>query len=140
MEQDTVGPETPAITIARSEHAALARLAEAMLGRSSAVAEQVLKELDRAVVLDDGEVGPEVVRIGSTVTFATDGAAARTVELVYPGEADISRGRVSVMTPIGAALLGLSAGQEIAFEGADGRERRLSVREVQPQAQGVPLP
>ena len=45
-----------------------------------------------------------------------------------------------LMDPIGAALLGLSAGQEIAFEGADGRERRLSVREVQPQAQGVPLP
>ena len=54
----------------------------------------------------------------------------QTVTLVYPGEADIARGRISVLTPIGAALIGLSAGQSIDWETRSGSIKRLTVLDV----------
>ena len=57
--------------------------------------------------------------------------APQTAELVFPKDADISRQRISVLTPVGAALLGLSAGQSIEWAARDGRVRRLSVIAVQ---------
>ena len=53
-------------------------------------------------------------------------------ELVYPGRADISEGRISIMTPIGAALIGLAEGQSIAWTARDGKAHRLTVLKVDP--------
>jgi regulator of nucleoside diphosphate kinase len=50
---------------------------------------------------------------------------------VLPPEADISAGRISVLTPIGAALIGLSPGQSIDWETRDGRVGRLTVESVE---------
>jgi regulator of nucleoside diphosphate kinase len=50
--------------------------------------------------------------------------------LVYPKSADIEAGRISVLTPIGAALIGLSAGQAISFATPSGELRSLTVVEV----------
>jgi regulator of nucleoside diphosphate kinase len=52
------------------------------------------------------------------------------VTLVYPGEADISQGRVSVLTPIGTALIGLGVGKSIAWETRTGELRQLTVMQV----------
>jgi regulator of nucleoside diphosphate kinase len=68
--------------------------------------------------------------MGSTVAFRSDDGQQRQVTLVYPGEADFARGRVSVLTPIGAALIGLSPGQSIAWTARDGRQHRLTVLSV----------
>jgi regulator of nucleoside diphosphate kinase len=54
----------------------------------------------------------------------------KQVRLVYPNAADIDAGRVSVLTPIGAALIGLSAGQAISFETPSGEQRSLTVLDV----------
>jgi regulator of nucleoside diphosphate kinase len=53
---------------------------------------------------------------------------------VYPGEADIAQNRVSILTPIGAALIGLSVGQSIAWSARDGRQQVLTVLSVEPPA------
>ncbi|WP_407649143.1 GreA/GreB family elongation factor [Devosia algicola] len=50
--------------------------------------------------------------------------------MVYPVQADISRGRVSVLTPVGAALIGLRTGQSITWETRDGRNNVLTVLSV----------
>jgi regulator of nucleoside diphosphate kinase len=56
------------------------------------------------------------------------------VQLVYPAEADIEAGRISILTPIGAGLIGLREGQSILWPDREGRERRLTVvRVTQPQ-------
>ena len=68
--------------------------------------------------------------MGAAVRFSLDGAEPRTVRLVYPGEADIEQGRISVLTPVGAALIGLTAGQSIEWTDRDGKSRSLSVLEV----------
>ena len=120
----------PTITIARSEHARLSNLADMLAERDPHAAEQLATELDRAKVVDDARVAPGVMRMGSVAEFRIDDEAPQTAELVFPGDADISRQRISVLTPVGAALLGLSAGQSIAWAARDGRLRRLSVLAV----------
>jgi regulator of nucleoside diphosphate kinase len=73
----------------------------------------------------------DVVTIGAEVTFrdAVTGAD-ETVRVVLPQDASIDDGRVSVLAPIGAALIGLSVGQRIDWRLADGRVRHIEVREV----------
>jgi regulator of nucleoside diphosphate kinase len=68
--------------------------------------------------------------MGSTVEFRSDTGQQRRVTLVYPGEADFAQGRISILTPIGAALIGLSPGQSIAWTSRDGRQHRLTVLSV----------
>lgn len=68
--------------------------------------------------------------MGSTLRFTSDLGEDRQVTLVFPGEADIAEGKVSVTTPIGAALIGLSAGQSIDWTARDGRVHRLTVESV----------
>jgi regulator of nucleoside diphosphate kinase len=95
------------------------------------VAEELTAELDRARVVADASMRDDVVRMGSTLSYATDTGETRTVTLVFPAEADISAGRVSILTPIGAALIGLSPGQSIDWEARDGRVHRLTVESVE---------
>ena len=120
----------PAITTTRSDHERLSRLAESYLARTPQVAEELLAELDRARIIDDGRIAADVVRMGSSLRFTSDLGEDRQVTLVFPGEADIAEGKVSVLTPIGAALIGLSVGQSIDWTARDGRVHRLTVESV----------
>ena len=69
--------------------------------------------------------------MGATVQFLDEvSGRRRTVELVYPQDADIAADRISVLTPIGAGLIGLSEGQTIAWPDRDGHTRLLRILEV----------
>lgn len=127
----TMGRRKPAITITRTEHEKLVRLAEIRAAKGSETAEELLAELDRARIVDDRRIASGVVRMGSAVSYSTDAGEARTVTLVFPGEADIAEGKISVLTPIGAALIGLSASQSISWTSRDGRIHRLTVEHVE---------
>jgi regulator of nucleoside diphosphate kinase len=120
----------PAITITNSDHEKLTRLAESFISRNTAVADQLLDELERARVVENGKLRANVVKMGSTLRFTTDGGEDRTVTLVFPDEADIAEGRISILTPVGIALIGLSSGQSIDWTARDGRSRRLTVESV----------
>jgi len=68
-------------------------------------------ELDRASVLPKGRVADDTVRMGSRLEYRDETlGTVRTATLVYPDEADISQGKISVLTPVGIALIGLKAG------------------------------
>lgn len=121
----------PAITVTRSDYERLSRLADAHAERNPQVAEELLAELDRARVVQDDRLEAGVVRMGSTLRFVSDLGEYRTVTLVFPGEADIATGKISILTPIGAALIGLAAGQSIDWTARDGRVHRLTVEMVQ---------
>ncbi|MBN9074093.1 MAG: nucleoside diphosphate kinase regulator [Rhizobiales bacterium] len=122
----------PVITIGETEHEKLTRLAEAAGERIAQVADELLAELDRSHVVKDGKLPADVVRMGSTFRYVTDAGDDRTVTLVYPGEADIAAGKISILTPSGVALIGLSPGQSIDWEARDGRRHRLTVQSVEP--------
>lgn len=132
MTEHTANRRKPAITICQTDYEKLTRLADTALQRNQPAAEDLLAELDRAKVVADNRLKEGVARMGSTLRYTTDSGEDRTVTLVYPGEADISSGRISILTPIGAALIGLSHGQSIEWEARDGRVRRLTVESVEP--------
>jgi regulator of nucleoside diphosphate kinase len=104
---------------------------EAIAEASPATAEFLAREIDRATVVPDTETLQDIVGMESEVVFRDDATGQqKRVVLVYPKDADIERGRISIVTPIGAALIGLSAGQAISFETPSGGLRSLSVLEV----------
>ncbi len=88
-------------------------------------------EIERAQTASPDKIGADVVTMGAHVTFADEASGQkRVVQLVYPGEADIEAGRISILTPIGAALIGLSVGQSILWPDRAGKERALTILEV----------
>jgi len=125
----------PPLVVGAVDHRNLISLALAMEKATPEVSEALLAELDRARVVPQDKVPPKTVRMGSSVVFRTNGAGERRVTLVLPGEADIDAGRISVMTPIGAALIGLSTGQSIQWRARDGREQELTIVEVDPSGE-----
>jgi regulator of nucleoside diphosphate kinase len=131
----------PRIVVAKTDYARLTGLAESALTRDSAVADYLLEELSRAHVVPDDACSPHVVRVGSKVTYSDD-VARRThrITVVYPWEADIERNLVSVLTPVGAALIGLSPAQSIEWPAPDGSVGYLTVLDVRTAdcARGTP--
>jgi len=138
MDQRAPAGAKPPLVIGETDHRNLISLALAMEKASPDVSEALLAELDRARVVPQGKVPARTVRMGSTVVFRTNGTSPRRITLVLPGEADIAAGRISVMTPIGAALIGLSAGQSILWQARDGREQELSIVSVEQPEAGAP--
>lgn len=116
----------PDIVISRSDFERLSTLLDS--ASAAAVSDYLDAELSRARIVDAEDLDQGVVAMHSRVTFRDDSTGrTRTVSLVYPGEEDIDSGCISVLTPIGAALLGLSEGQSIAWQTRNGESRMLTV-------------
>lgn len=120
----------PAITMTRSDHQRLSNLAESLPTSAVSVAGELFVELDRARIVADGRISANIVRMGSVLRFTSDLAEDRSVTLVMPGEANIAENKISILTPIGVALIGLSVGQSIDWTARDGRVHRLTVESV----------
>ena len=113
------------------DHDRLSSLAEAVIARRPEVGEFLMRELDRARVVAPDRIGPAIVTMGARVEFAYGHSDRPEVAtLVFPGEENIALGKVSILTPVGAALIGLSEGQTIAFPTLRGEERTLTVLKV----------
>ncbi|QRN95640.1 nucleoside diphosphate kinase regulator [Archangium violaceum] len=108
-------------------------------GRNAELAEMLEQELARAEVTSSQDVPPDVVTMNSTVVFEdAETGEIRRVTLCYPKDARSDEGRISVIAPIGSALLGLSVGQSIQWPVPGGRTRTLRIVAVpyQPEASG----
>lgn len=123
---------TPEIRITRSNREQLEQLlADHSPIRSWRAVEVLVRELTRASIVDDDAAPKNVVTMRSQVTFRQeDSATIETVTLVYPGEADAYEDALSVFTPLGAALLGLSEGQSISYPGPLRRMTTITVLEI----------
>ena len=124
--------EAPPIVLDAAYRDRLEALAAvAMRGPAAELGDRLMREVARATVLPSEEVPGDVVNIGSEVDFRDEVTGrAQSVVVVLPEGADIAARRISVLTPIGAALIGLRAGASIGWETRDGEERRLTVLEV----------
>ncbi len=111
----------------------LEALAASVMRRSPEVGERLIDEIARAKLVAPNKMRDDVVTIGSGVTYRDlDMAREHTVSVVYPENANIEEGRISVLTPVGVALLGLSAGATISWITRDDDTRQLEVLEVRP--------
>lgn len=111
------------------------RLAQLILDRAGREQEaswlKLAEELERASVVADDSFRSATARMHSTVSYRDEMACeGNIVQLVYPHEADGDSGRLSVLTPIGAALIGMSEGQRILWTDGQGRRGALAVEEV----------
>lgn len=89
------------------------------------------EELDRAIVVPLDRIPEDVVIMNSRLIYVDENAGTRReVELVFPDEADPWAGRVSVLAPVGCALLGLRVGQSIDWNLPNGHVHRLRVEKV----------
>ncbi len=123
--------KTPNIVVSDKDQRRLTTLATDAFERFPDAAEELLLEMARADIVTAETVPPNVVQMGSVVFFESDNGEKRRVKLVFPGEADIAVGKISILTPIGAALIGLSEGQSIAWSTRDGRTRHLTIVTVE---------
>jgi regulator of nucleoside diphosphate kinase len=120
----------PRIVISEVEERRLMAIATAAFQRFPEVSAALLGELERAEVLPETAMPDDVARIGSIIEFEVDDGRRLKVHLVLPENADINAGRISVLTPVGTALIGLSPGQSMEWSGNDGKERLLTVLSV----------
>ena len=121
----------PPIALLAHDLERLRGLAEGAANKFPRTADFLAREVERAAILESPDVPPNLVAMGSTVEFRDDTTGhTRRVTLVYPAEADVSVGKISVLTPVGAALIGLSAGQSIEWQAPSGQWRSLTVLAV----------
>jgi regulator of nucleoside diphosphate kinase len=131
MSHERMAEMRPPIAIDANHFARLSALSSLTNGPMTEVCEYLREELDRAHVLPTEKLRPDIVSIGSEVEFRDEHTGkSQVVTLVYPLDADITRRRVSVLTPVGAALLGLSVNQTISFHTRTGERRELTVLKV----------
>ena len=121
----------PPIHIVESEADMISDLAWAARDRFPDVSQLLLEEVGRAQLCSRAELPADVAAMGSTILYR-DGArgAPRRVELVYPSHADVALGRISILTPVGAALIGMRAGNAILWPDRDGHLRDIMVDAV----------
>jgi regulator of nucleoside diphosphate kinase len=122
----------PRVIIGEVEEQRLTALATAaaLTGRAKHIARDLLAEMERAEIVPDRDVPPDAVRMNSRVEFEIDGRGRRCAQVVFPADANIDEGKISVLTPIGTALIGLSPGQVMMLQGHDGRPHELRVLSV----------
>lgn len=107
--------------------------------RNAEAAEALESELGRAQVVEPTAIPPDVVTMNSKVRFVDESnGQEREAQLVYPQDASAAEGRISILAPIGSALIGLRAGDTIDWPMPNGRSKRLRIVEVtwQPEAAG----
>ena len=117
----------------------LEALLDSMPANAFAGRAELQAELERAEIVAPDQVPPDVVTMNSTVRFtiAETGETFR-LTLVYPKDVGGDAGRISVLAPVGSALLGLSVGDEMQWPRPGGGVSTVRVDEVvyQPERSG----
>jgi len=129
----------PSIIVSTRDMARLEALLDSPALSRHPAAVALSQELERAQVLPPEEIPAGIVTMHSRVDCEDElHDEQHSLTLVYPHEADFDKGRVSVLAPVGSALLGLSVGQTIDWTAPGGRQLRLRVIAVhyQPEAAG----
>ncbi len=131
----------PAITVTAADHAMLSRIAAGAANTMPELAAELTHELDRARILPGNRVSADHARIGSQIVYRDESTKRETtVTLVWPQDADIEKNRISVMTPIGVALIGMAAGRSIDWTTRSGDVKRLTVLAVREPAEEPAAP
>lgn len=106
-------------------------ITDCMRLRQYPLSDELTDELDRAIVVHPEHIPDDVVTMYARCAYIDERTGMRReIELVYPDEADPGQGKISVLTPVGSALLGLRVGQEIPWDFPDGSVHRLKVASV----------
>ena len=129
----------PPITVSWLDLERLERLLDRLPAAQAQARDALSDELGRAEMVEPWEMPPDVVTMNSRVRFSFDGSEEEvTMTLSYPKDMDDSGEQLSVLTPVGTALLGLKVGDSIAWRRPDGGVFEVTVRGIdyQPERAG----
>lgn len=129
----------PKIIISSLDAERLDKLLEALPRGAFPGKAELEAELARAEIREPTEMPPTVVSMNSTVRFKVEsGDEEFTLTLVYPKDMDASDGKISILAPVGSALLGLSQGDRIEWPKPGGGILRVRIEEIlfQPERAG----
>lgn len=131
--------ELPSITVSSLDLERLETLLEGVPAHSNPEIEGLRSELLRANIVDPREMPPTVVTMNSKVRFVVeDSGKELELTLCYPRDLDGQPDKVSILAPIGSALLGLAVGQSIEWPLPGGKLARVRIVDViyQPERAG----
>ena len=121
----------PSIIVSSHDLARLDAMLESPAHARNPAAVTLGDELNRAQIVEPDQVPAGTVTMHATVQCEDELTGdVHTLTLVYPHEANVDLGRVSVLAPVGTALLGLTIGQSIDWNAPGGRKLRLRVSQV----------
>ncbi|HEY0962175.1 MAG TPA: nucleoside diphosphate kinase regulator [Pseudomonadales bacterium] len=129
----------PKLIISSLDAERLERLLEHLPASAFAGRQALESELARAEIVAPQDMPPDVVTMNSTVKFRVDASTEEfMLTLVYPRDMDKSNDKISILAPVGSALLGLSCGDEIEWPRPGGGLMRVRIEEVayQPERAG----
>lgn len=127
------------ITLSRLDVERIERLLDSPALHGSPAAERLRAEFDRAEIVEPDQMPHDVVSMNSSADCVDEATGKHhKLTVVYPKDADADAGRISVLAPVGSALLGLRVGQAIDWPGQGGRTLKLKVTAIhyQPEAAG----
>jgi regulator of nucleoside diphosphate kinase len=131
--------QTPQIIVSERDAERLEALLEKLPGGSFPGKDALEAELERAELVAPEDVPPDVVTMNSTIRFRVASTDEEfTLRLVYPKDVDESGGTISVLAPVGSALLGLKQGDEIEWPKPGGGKLKVQLVEIlyQPERAG----
>lgn len=106
----------PPIIVSDLDAARLEKILDSLGGDLSPNWEDLQTELDRAKIVKPEEIPPDVVTMKSTVLFRIEPSNKEfSLTLVYPNDYDLSADKISILAPVGSALLGLREGDTISW-------------------------
>ncbi|EMR13820.1 GreA/GreB family elongation factor [Methylophaga lonarensis MPL] len=129
----------PNIIVSEQDAERLDKLLASLPEKEFSAREALEAELDRAEILPSTEMPNDVVTMNSTVRFRVSSSKDDfCLTLVYPKDMDDSGNKISILAPVGSALLGLRQGDEIEWPGSDGRVMQVRIEEIiyQPEREG----
>lgn len=131
----------PPIIIARGDYARLERLAADAVTARHPVGGFLMSEIRRSAVLDTNKMPGGVARINGRVTYRVDGSGqCESKILIYPDDLRNDQTGLSVLSPLGAAVLGLSIGHRMKFFSIEGGFHSVIVEDVAPTGELLRFP
>lgn len=129
----------PEITVSSLDADRLYNLIESLPAGTFAGKKELEAELERANIVEPTEVPSTIVTMNSTVSFIVDSSQEEfELTLVYPKDTDSSGQKISILAPVGSALLGLSKGDQIEWPKPGGGLIKVTIKEItyQPERAG----
>ena len=99
---------------------------------------KLAKEMESAKICDEADMPEEVIRFNSTMTIVSKNGWQKTFQLVLPKESDIKNDKISLLTPMGAAVMGYAEGDTLIWEFPSG-EQELTIQKVTQEKKSLTL-
>lgn len=128
----------PLITVSSLDYDRLMNLIDSVSSQDFPSVIALEEELDRADVVEPENMSDNIITMNSTAFVRDDHGSERHLTLVYPKDANFDDGKISILAPVGVAMLGLSVGQSIDWVLPNGDKSELKVIAIdyQPEAAG----